>query len=212
MGQSAGASSVHLHMMSNMSKHLFNKAIILSGNGNAPYAYVLKNPLKQAKDFAKAAGIKETQGMSNSELSEELRKIDATKLLDASDTFKIWSIDPLIISKPVVEDCRAAEGFLCDDPVKMWRNGNYNRIPFITGFMNGDGGVRALSYFSNATLIQDLNENFEDLFPKLLEINDIQSERITAERLEMVTDRYLEGRMKLDKKDMKSLIQIYTDR
>ncbi|KAL7015547.1 hypothetical protein ACKWTF_016513 [Chironomus riparius] len=212
MGQSAGASSVHLHMMSNLSKNLFNKAIILSGNGNGPYAYVLKNPLKQAIDFAKAAGIKKAQGMSNNALSEELRKVDATKLLDASDTFKIWSIDPLVISKPVVEDCRAVEGFLCDNPVKMWKNGNYSRIPFITGIMNGDGGVRALSYFSNATLIQDLNKNFKDLFPKLLEINDIESERITTERLQMVADRYLSGRMELNKEDMKNLVHIYTDR
>lgn len=212
MGQSAGASSVHLHMMSNMTKNLFHKAIILSGNGNAPYAYVHKDPLKQAQDYAKAAGIKEVHRMSNEELSEELRKVDAKKLLDASDAFKVWSIDPLVISKPVVEDCMTVDGFLCEDPVKIWNNGNYHRIPFITGVMNGDGGVRALSYFQNSSLLQDLNENFQDLFPKLLEIESHESARITAERLEMVVDRYLDGRMKLSKIDMKRLVQIYTDR
>jgi len=212
MGQSAGASSVHLHMMSNMSKNLFHKAIILSGNGNAPYAYVIKDPLKQAKGFAKAAEVTGSQQMSNSELSDELRKVDAVKLLDASDAFKIWSIDPIVISKPVIEDCRTAEGFLCEDPVKIGKNGNFNRIPFITGYMNADGGVRALAYFSNETLLQELNKNFEELFPKLLEINDPKSERITTERLEMVVHRYFGGRMKLTKEDMKSLVQVYTDR
>ncbi|XP_070506243.1 juvenile hormone esterase-like [Chironomus tepperi] len=140
MGQSAGASSVHLHMMSDMSKNLFNKAIMLSGNGIAPYLYVLNDPLQQARDFANAAGIQGAQGMSISNLTEELRNVDVTKLLDATDSFKIWSIDPLVISKPVIEDCSTTEGFLCDNPVKMWKNGNYSRVPFITGIMNGDGG------------------------------------------------------------------------
>lgn len=33
MGQSAGAGAVHLHMMSNMTKHLFQRAISVSGSG-----------------------------------------------------------------------------------------------------------------------------------------------------------------------------------
>lgn len=133
MGQSAGASCVHLHMMSNLTKNLFHKAILLSGNGNGPYAYVLKDPLDQARKFAKAAGIKNAENLNKKSLVNELRKVDTEMLINASDALKIWSIDPLVISKPVIEDCSKVEGFLCENPVKLWRDGNYSKIPMISG-------------------------------------------------------------------------------
>lgn len=38
MGESAGGASVHFHMLSEMSKGLFHKAIIMSGNAFTPWA------------------------------------------------------------------------------------------------------------------------------------------------------------------------------
>jgi juvenile-hormone esterase len=134
------------------------------------------------------------------------------KLIDASDAFKIWSIDPLTISRPVVEDCKNKIGFLCDDPVKLMRNGNYSKIPVLTGWMKGDGGVRALAYFENRQLLNDLNENFTKLFPKLLEVDDENSPTITMKRLEMIKGKYLHGKNHLEDKMMDNLIQLYTDR
>lgn len=211
MGQSAGASSVHLHMMSDWSKNLFHKAILLSGNGIAPYLYVLRDPLKQAIGFATAAGIKIHPNITISQLSDELRKVDVAKLIDASDHFKIWSVDPLVISKPVVEDCSVVKGFLCSNPIDIWKDGNYSRIPLLTGFMNGDGGVRALAYFTNQTLLDNLNTNFDKLFPKILEFEDPTSERITADRLQMVVDKYFHSRHQLNENDVNNLVRIYTD-
>jgi juvenile-hormone esterase len=125
MGQSAGASSAHLHMMSNpkLSRNLFQSVVLLSGNGNGPYAYVIDNPLAQAKAFAKAVGIANYSDMKSSELAEKLRKINPVDLINACDDLKIWSVDPMTISRPVVEDCEVNDGFLCGNPVDLWRTG-----------------------------------------------------------------------------------------
>lgn len=42
MGQSAGATAVHLHMMSNMSNHLFQRAVSMSGSGFVNWFVSLK--------------------------------------------------------------------------------------------------------------------------------------------------------------------------
>ena len=126
MGQSAGASSVHLQMMSNpkLSRDLFQSAVILSGNGNGPYAYVIKNPINQAKQFARLVGIENYAVMNSSVLAEKLRYTDPEALINACDELKIWSVDPLTISRPVIEDCKESDGFLCDDPIDLWRSGD----------------------------------------------------------------------------------------
>lgn len=125
MGQSAGASSAHLHMMSNpkLSRNLFQSVVLFSGNGNGPYAYVIENPLNQAKQFAKAVGIENYSNLKTSELAEKLRNADPADLINACDEMKIWSVDPMTISRPVVEDCEMNDGFLCDNPVDLWRAG-----------------------------------------------------------------------------------------
>lgn len=96
---------------------------MLSGNGNGPYAYVIKNPINQAKQFAKAVGIKNYADMNSSVLAEKLRYSDPEALINACDELKIWSVDPLTISRPVIEDCKESDGFLCDDPIYLWRTG-----------------------------------------------------------------------------------------
>lgn len=102
MGQSAGASSAHLHQMSspNWSRGLFHKVILLSGNGNGPYAYVIKNPMKQAKEFAKSVGIANFDNLSSSALAKKLRSANPVDLIDACDKFKIWmNVDPMTVSR-----------------------------------------------------------------------------------------------------------------
>lgn len=53
-GESAGAGSVHYHMLSEMSRGLFHKAILMSGSALTPWA---KNPVKNLPErIAKGVG------------------------------------------------------------------------------------------------------------------------------------------------------------
>jgi Carboxylesterase family len=184
---------------------------MLSGNGNGPYAYVIKNPLNQAKQFAKAMGIENFANMKSSSLANQLRNSDPTALINACDDLKIWSVDPMTISRPVVEDCNYNDGFLCDDPVNAWQTGNFAKVPILTGFMDGDGGVRALSILEDKTQLNDLNKRFNELMPKLMEIEDKSSE-ITEKHLEKIKIRYFKGQSEINNNTQDGLIRLYSER
>lgn len=213
IGQSAGASSVHLHMLSSpkWSRNLFHKAVMLSGNGNGPYAYVIKDPIEQAKIFAKSVGIKNYSNASSLTLAEELRNADPVALINAQDDLKIWSVDPMTISRPVVEDCETFDGFLCQNPVELWRNGDFAKVPILTGFMDGDGGVRALAILEDKKQLNDLNLRFDELMPKLMEVED-SSVEVTAKHLEKIKKRYFKGISQITNDTFDDLIRLYTER
>lgn len=141
MGQSAGAASTHLHMMSPQTKNLFHRAIIMSGSAIAPYANVIRDPLAQALKYAEASGIKMAANMSTEMLADEFRKLDASTIVLANDALKIWSVDPLTTSRPVVEKCgqNISSSFLCEDPKVLWANGDYAKMPMMMGHVPIEG-------------------------------------------------------------------------
>lgn len=211
MGQSIGATSVHLHMMSPMTQNLFHRAVMISGNGLAPYTYVLKDPLSQARKYAEVAGIRNYMNLTTFELANKLRKLEPEVLIDATDAFKFWSVDQLTISRPVVEDCFVNEGFLCKDPIELWQKGEYVQMPILTGFTNGDGGVRGLAIVQNLTLVDDLNERFDYLAPQLLEM-DQKDPKLVQNQLNEIKSRYLKKNGLISEENYEEFVQIYTDR
>lgn len=212
MGQSAGASSAHLHQMSSpkWSRHLFQKVILLSGNGNGPYAYIIKHPIKQARKFAKSVGIEMFDTLSSSTLADKLRSADPVDLINACDKFKVWmNVDPMTVSRPVIEDCESHDGFLCMNPADSWRSGNFEHVPMLSGFMDNDGGVRALAILENKTQLNDFNKRFDELLPKLMEIEHPSNE-INAKHLKKIKNRYFDGRSEITSNN--SIIRLYTER
>lgn len=214
MGQSAGASSVHLHMMSSSewARDSFQRAVMLSGNGNGPYAYVIKNPSAQAREFAKYSKIERYNELDTRALANELRTSKPEDLLNASDDFKYWSVDPMTISRPVIENCGEHKGFLCDDPMDLWKNGDYAKVPFLSSFMDNDGGVRALAIMTNEALINDLNKNYMELLPKLMEVDyEKSTERYRNLITKKVEDKYFNGHFQI-RNDSDALMRLYNDR
>lgn len=213
MGQSAGAASVHLHMMSSSkwARNMFDRSVIISGNGNGPYAYVIEDPMKQAKEFAEFSNIKNYKNLDSQDLAEKLRSANPEDLINACDHMRFWSVDPLTISRPVVEDCNETAGFLCADPVDLWRDGNHVKIPILSGFMDGDGGVRALAILENKTDFEDLNHRFDDIIPQIMEVDDKKSKQTTKTRAEKINKRYFGGESVV-RNDTDALIKLYTER
>jgi juvenile-hormone esterase len=167
--------------------------------------------LSQAKEFAKAIGIENYADMKPSLLANKLRFSDPVALINACDELKIWHIDPLTISRPVIEDCKNNDGFLCDDPVDSWRTGNFAKVPILTGFMDGDGGVRALSILEDKISLNDLNKRFDELLPKLMEIEDPSSET-TKKNLDKIKMRYFNGQSEINNETQNGLIRLYSER
>ncbi|XP_072940508.1 esterase E4-like [Epargyreus clarus] len=138
-GESAGASSVNLHMFSPMSKGLFHKVIAQSGIAISDWA-LGKNAKERAIRAGKYLGANtEDPG----ELTEFFKKVPASKLV--SLTTKTLTKDEkhrglTIHFAPVVEKKFGnTEVFLEDDPLKLLIEGKVNKVPIIAGYNSAEG-------------------------------------------------------------------------
>jgi juvenile-hormone esterase len=77
--------------------------------------------------------------------------------------------------------------------------------------MDGDGGVRALSILEDKLQLNDLNKRFNELMPKLMEIENPSAE-INEKYLEKIKTRYFDGHSKITEETSDGLIRLYTER
>lgn len=80
---------------------------------------------------------------------------------------QFWSVDPLTIYRPVIEQ-RIPGAFLTQDPMTIMKSGNYYPVPWMTGVVQNEGAVRAAAIVANKTLLADFNSKFTELLPKMV--------------------------------------------
>lgn len=61
------------------------------------------------------------------------------------------------------------QAFLIEDPRVSWQKGNYQQVPWMTGYLPNEGAVRAIAITSNESQLKELNANISYLLPILLE-------------------------------------------
>uniref|UniRef100_A0A182PNF0 Acetylcholinesterase n=1 Tax=Anopheles epiroticus TaxID=199890 RepID=A0A182PNF0_9DIPT len=169
VGQSAGATSVHMHMISRQSRGLFHRAIMMSGNSLVPWNIPTKHPLALARSTAVVVDVIGADRLSSKSLIAALRKIPGEKLVGNVYKLKSWSVDPLTLFRPVIESTNSPNAFLTEDPRVSWRSGNYHQVPYLAGFVPNEGAIRALAIFKNPELFNELRSNFSTILPILLE-------------------------------------------
>ncbi|XP_050097900.1 juvenile hormone esterase-like [Anopheles aquasalis] len=208
-GQSAGATSVHMHMISPLSRNLFRRAITMSGNSLVPWNIPTKDPLALARATAAVVNIEDHDRLSSKALVAKLRTVPGEQLVENNKLLKSWSIDPLTLYRPVVEPKNAPGAFLVEEPKVSWQNGNYQQVPWLVGYVPNEGAVRALAIFKNELLFRELQSNFSTILPILLErppsklllekvrarfLNDSsESLPIRSDQLQAFTDLYTEA-------------------
>lgn len=161
MGQSAGARSVTLHMISPMSKGLFHRVILMSGGVTAQW----KVPPHQLHLAKKQAQIMNCPEDDIPEMVECLKKIDGVKIGETTRQFREFINNPVVSWYPVVEPDFGQERFLTDDPTKLFREGNFERVPIISGVTNDEFASRVPPILNNLEMTKMMNENFEELAP-----------------------------------------------
>lgn len=206
-GQSAGGASVHMLMLSPLSKGLFQRAIAMSGNAMAPYSNLNKNPLEQARLQAKFVDIRNADTLSSKDLISALRKVDAKAIVESGDKFKYWHIDPLTTYRPVIDN-----SFLSSDPSELIARGSYhNNVPWMTSFVDFEGGVRSLSIVANDTLRNQFNERFDELLYKLMELPE-QSEQLKQATIDRLVEFYLNGSHEITPENAQRFGDMISDR
>jgi len=167
-GQSAGGVAAHMHLLSPRSQGLFHRVISMSGTANVPFA-IADEPLEQTRLLAEYSQIPDARNLSTVKLAKALRRLEATKLLDAGDNLKFWDVDHMTNFRPVVEKGLEAEAFLSEHPKDIMAQGERAPIPLLLGTVPGEGAVRVVNILGNATLRQSFNSRFDELLQELME-------------------------------------------
>uniref|UniRef100_UPI00234BB406 carboxylesterase/lipase family protein n=3 Tax=Providencia TaxID=586 RepID=UPI00234BB406 len=138
IGESAGAASVHFHMFSPLSKGLFQKAIMQSGNAfspwsHFPYDYKLPHTLLRLDQFFAIKFLNKTDCFAT------LNKIGCLQDLPAEEFTKEGGLQNYLLYLPTIEkNVRESEPFLPEEPSES----NYQTlVPWLTGINSGEGAL-----------------------------------------------------------------------
>nr|CAD7454741.1 unnamed protein product [Timema tahoe] len=209
-GQSAGSSCVHYHILSKMSAGLFHRAISQSGTALNVFAWPIDG-LDLARRQARLMGCPER---NTTELVACLRAADAGDLLDSGDAFHTWSVDPLNVYGPVIENnsLTGGEAFLTDLPFSLIKKRQFNHVPWIQGVVANEGIIRAAPVVVNATLLSDLNRNLSSLGPEMLQLQRSTRKDQVPSLWKNISEFYLAGSLPITVERSKAFIELYTDR
>ncbi|RUS84139.1 hypothetical protein EGW08_008113 [Elysia chlorotica] len=164
-GQSAGASSVSLLILSPLAKGLFQRAIMESGVALAPWSFSQPtqrlSPVYGARMVGKENGCDHEFGLSDSFI-RCLRKINASALIEsASHVSEI--LDDYLWLQPRVEN---DFGVLPKNPLQILSQVEYNQVDTIRGFNSHENGEARIR---NNTLSVNSSELFMELMRNYLQ-------------------------------------------
>lgn len=166
VGHEAGAASVQMHMMSQLSRGAFSRAICMSGSALAFWNYNI-DQAKVARRQAAIIGIPGAYKISTDKLVEALRWVDAYTLGKSIDLLKYFYVHPTGLYQPGAERYVTNGTFLSDEPRALWAAGKYERIPWIAGILPNDGAADSLGIITNTTLLNHLNKRSRKFIPRL---------------------------------------------
>lgn len=203
-GESAGAASVHFHMLSDLSKGLFDKAIIQSGSALAPWCNPPSN--NWSERIAKKLGWDGIGGAVK--LIEFLRNVDVEQLILAQDirteeekrdwVYLEWG--------PCVESYISEQCFLAKSPFESYKSSWANGIPLIIGGTTEEGLLLYRDIVADPLLYKG-DAAFENLIPKEWNLPD-EKTKLLAETIRSV---YVEDGSP-DKNEMEKFLDILSDK
>ncbi|XP_026549820.1 acetylcholinesterase [Notechis scutatus] len=180
-GESAGAASVGMHLLSTQSRALFQRAILQSGGPNAPWATV--TPAESRRRAALLGKQLGCQFNNDSELVSCLRSKTPQELIDEE-----WSVLPYksIFRFPFVP---VIDGdFFPDTPEAMLSSGNFKETQVLLGVVKDEGSyflIYGLPGFSkdNESLINQA-DFLEGVRMSVPHANDIATEAVVMQYTE----------------------------
>ncbi|CAG4935235.1 unnamed protein product [Parnassius apollo] len=165
-GESAGAASTALHVLSPMSKGLFKRAIPMSGVPFCDWSMAFE-PKRKAFVLGKQLGIDTTD---TEKLLEFLQNIPVERLVGtnpsvvSSEELSTGNLLKMYHFTPVVEKDFGLEHFLTEDPEEAMKNGRLNDVDIMIGYTSEEAAVCVQSFENN--LIRTYNRYSEMLVPR----------------------------------------------
>lgn len=139
IGESAGSASVSMHMLSDQSKDLFHKAIMMSGNAFSPWSLSV-NGSDLSQRLAKKLGWNGEGG--ESACLRILEKANIHAMIRAQDqllTTEEYKQMKFVAFSPVLEPYETAQCFLRKHPFELIASAWSKHVPTIIGMCANEG-------------------------------------------------------------------------
>jgi carboxylesterase type B len=165
-GNSAGAMSVHAHLLSNMSRGLFHRAISQSGVAlTAPNGILMENPREKTNMVGKYVGCPDL--VDSKALAKCLKEADAADVLNGQG-MQLFSL----CVEAVPENGDTSNLFLSEIPLHIMQQGRMNPdVPWIIGVNDGEKNLNALD-LDDPVKANFYNNSWELAGPTILNYND----------------------------------------
>lgn len=161
-GESAGAASVHYHVMSPMSQGLFHQAILQSGSALNRWAF--KDNAASSKSAFALGNALGCNTENSKELLQCLSKAEAHDIINTD--LSEWYLDPVIHFAPTVDHPGSGQIFLPETPINIIQSGNFNNVPTIFTACEDEGLLFHSAVLSRTEkLRKDFNDNWLKIFP-----------------------------------------------
>lgn len=207
-GESAGASSVHLHTYSAHANKLFHKAIMQSGSANMEWVFQQNGAYKARRlgELLQGKDIEEPK-----KLLEFLQSPEVTPLGLLSKTLDVLTPDERrrhlpFAFKPVVEDANSPDCFIRQPIQELLQTNEHNgSIPIIMGYNSAEGLVMILNARRKLELF---DEDLARLVPRNLVEKPEAPE--APEAAEDIRQFYFNGQ-RLSMENLDNLVDLFGD-
>ncbi|XP_076654247.1 venom carboxylesterase-6 [Halictus rubicundus] len=206
-GVNAGAASVHYHYMSPLSAGLFHRGISISGVALDPWPQT-----KRAPEKAKQLGaLLNCPTSPSAKLVACLRDRPARLIAQSVVDFLGWLYNPRTPFGPVVEKQKCPHPFINATPIEIMKRGDLLDVPWISGVVSEEGLYSAAEFVANNDLLEQLNDNWLDIAPYLLNYNDTIPLSQQKEVAQKAREHYL-GSRRISSDSVEPLIHMIGDR
>ncbi|XP_055921512.1 juvenile hormone esterase isoform X2 [Eupeodes corollae] len=186
-GESAGASSVHFHFLSEKSRKLFHKAILQSGTANMPWA-MKKYLTNKSMLLSKAMGFHSNDQIENAKFLRNYQNLgDFWKHMFSVMSPEDRRRELPIPFGPIVEK-DSPEALVTKEPLESISEENSIDIPLMMGYNSGEG----LLMLSNCVKkLENFERDLSRLIPRNINLqpNDPQNEELAKK----MRDFYMDG-------------------
>lgn len=200
-GESAGSASVSYHLLSPMSKGLFQKAILQSGSSIAPWANQYDN-INMAYLLAKQLGhdTKDPYKLYNIFMNTSYQDLIVTRVPRPNGNI---IVSELLYIPCVEKEIEGVEAFITDFPYNLLKKGLFHKIPVIVGYNSNEGYL--FLAMENETSLAKID--IAKALPNNLYIPSIDERKFEGEKVR----KFYFGSKKIDKNSLLELSDYMND-
>ncbi|XP_055704086.1 juvenile hormone esterase-like [Phlebotomus papatasi] len=200
MGESAGAVSAQVLMTNPQTRYFFRRAILLSGSMVSDSS-IDQSPIKQFRNYAATIGLPNSATRSTQDLTEDMRKVDVKKVLNASS--EIFTKEQYSVPYKFCIEGRWPGALIQEDPREVWKKGTYRHRSWMMGVVANEGTI-GIELINNETVLKGFNENLDENLANVLEVD--------VKRIPAVREFYLGNSEQVDETNKIGFLKMLNDK